>query len=289
MTELTGVACQFFFSMTQPSRKLSQTGHIPRKRFGQNFLTDRNILNKIVAAAQVQPTDVVLEIGPGKGHLTHALADTGARIVAVELDRDLLEGLRVEFAEFENVLLLEGDVLTKSPQEWLAEAGCAPPYLVVANIPYYITSAILRYLLEAKPPPRRIIVMVQKQVAQQIVARPPHGNLLGTSVQFYGEPKVVQNVPAGAFYPRPAVDSAVVRIDVNLPSVDQYADRVGERFFRVVRAGFSSKRKQLRNALANGLQVTAARADEMLARAKIDPARRAETLSLAEWQELARQ
>lgn len=275
--------------MAHSSLKPSQAGHIPRKRFGQNFLSDRNILNKIVAAAQVQPTDVVLEIGPGKGHLTHALADTNARIVAVELDRDLLEGLRAEFAEVENVRLLEGDVLRKPPQAWLDDAGSAPPYLVVANIPYYITSAILRYLLEAKMPPRRIVVMVQKQVAQQIVAGPPHGNLLGTSVQFYGEPSIVQNVPAGAFYPRPAVDSAVVRIDVHPPHADQDTDRFDERFFRVVRAGFGSKRKQLRNALAHGLQVPADRAAVMLARAGIDPARRAETLSLAEWQELARQ
>lgn len=271
--------------MTRPFRDPSPTKHVPRKRFGQNFLTDRNILNKIVAAAEVLPTDVVLEIGPGKGHLTRALAETRAHVVAVELDRDLMRDLKTEFADVPNVYLLEGDVLRKHPGEWLAEAGFAAPFLVVANIPYYITSAILRYLLEAETPPRRIVVMVQKEVAQLMIAKPPHGNLLGTSIQFFGQPKVVLNVPAGAFYPRPAVDSAVMRIDVDLPNAGEDI----AQFFRVVRAGFGAKRKQLRNALTNGLHLTPDRATEMLARARIDPARRAETLSLGEWKELSHQ
>lgn len=267
--------------------------HIPRKRFGQNFLTDRNILHKIVAAAEIKPTDVLLEIGPGKGHLTRALAETNAEVVAVEIDRDLLKDLRAEFADAPNVHLLEGDILEQTPEEWLARAKLSPPYLVVANIPYYITSAILRHMLEANTRPRRIVVMAQKEVALQIIAKPPHGNLLGTSVQYYGQPHIVLNVPAGAFYPRPAVDSAVVRIDVyrseasNEP--EPSAEPSARRFFQVVRAGFGSRRKQLRNALANGLQITTDQAAEMLVRAGLDPARRAETLSLAEWKDLARQ
>lgn len=268
-----------------PASESSTFKHIPRKRFGQNFLTDRNILNKIVAAGEVTAGDVVLEIGPGKGHLTSALANTGAQVVAVEVDRDLLRELGTQFEGVSNVHLLEGDVLHKPPSTWLVQANLAPPYLVVANIPYYITSAILRYLLESETPPRRIVVMVQKEVAHQIIAKPPHGNLLGTSIQYYGQPRIVFNVPAGAFYPRPAVDSAVVRIDV----AEHLAGQDAQTFFRVVRAGFGAKRKQLRNALANGLGISTAHAEGLLARARIDPARRAETLTLDEWKELARQ
>lgn len=259
--------------------------HTPRKRFGQNFLTDPNLLKKIVRAGEIQATDVVLEIGPGLGHLTRALAETGAQIVCVELDRDLLNTLRAEFSGKPNVHLCEGDVLMRAPHEWLAQANQSPPYVVVANIPYYITSAILRHLLEAKGPPTRIIVMVQREVAQQIIAKPPHANLLGNSVQFYGTPRVVQSVPAGAFYPRPQVDSAIVRIDVLPPR----ADLNTQRFFEILRAGFSAKRKQLHNALANGLHLSNAQVQALLARAHIDGARRAETLSLQEWENLARQ
>lgn len=259
--------------------------HTPRKRFGQNFLTDKNILAKIVRAAVVTDADVVLEIGPGLGHLTNALAQTGAQIVAVELDRDLIKKLRAEFSDTPNVHLVEGDVLHHAPEEWLNQAKLSPPYLVVANIPYYITSAILRYLLESETPPTRIVVMVQRQVAQQIIAQPPHSNLLAVSIQFFATPRIVDIVPAGAFYPRPQVDSAIVRIDVAMkrPAVE------ATRFFQIVRAGFGARRKQLRNALANGLNLSTAQVTALLQRARLDPARRAETLTIQEWENLARE
>jgi 16S rRNA (adenine1518-N6/adenine1519-N6)-dimethyltransferase len=265
------------------AQRTPENKHIPRKRFGQNFLTDRNILLKIVSAAEITPGDTVLEIGPGLGHLTRALAAAGARVVAVEVDRDLFSTLKTEFSGVPLVHLLEGDVLTQPPTSWLEQAGTSPPYLVVANIPYYITSAILRYLLESPTPPARIVVMVQKEVARQIVAQPPHGNLLGASVRYYGTPRIEAIIPAGAFYPRPKVDSAIVRIDV--ARENRQSDT--ENFFRVVRAGFSSKRKQLRNALANGLHLASSEAALILTRANIDPSRRAETLSLEEWKTLA--
>lgn len=279
------------FSKNPPKRRGSPPlpesvfEHTPRKRFGQNFLTDRNILNKLVRAAEIGPSDVVLEIGPGLGHLTRALAETMAQVVAVEVDRDLLGNLRTEFAHNANVHLVEGDVLNHPPSYWLEQAKTEPPYRVVANIPYYITSAILRYLLEAEPPPERIVVMVQHEVAQQIIAKPPHGNLLGASVQFYGTPRNISIVPAGAFYPRPQVDSAIVRIDVARNDNDTDA----AHFFQVVRAGFGAKRKQLRNALANGLKLSSDQASQLLVRAGIDPARRAETLTMPEWHALARE
>lgn len=256
--------------------------HTPRKRFGQHFLTDLNILQKIVRAADVQNTDTVLEIGPGLGDLTRALSAAAACVVAVEVDRDLVARLGSEFVAT-NVHILQGDVLEQPPQAWLAQAHCAPPYLVVANLPYYITSAILRYLLEADLPPARIVVMVQREVAEQLTARPPHSNLLAVSVQCYGTPHVVAHVPAGAFRPPPQVSSAVVRIDVFPRAANFDADK----FFRVVRAGYSAKRKQLHNALANGLSLSRAETEQWLHRAGIAPTRRAETLELEEWSRLA--
>ena len=265
-----------------PSTKISGQ-HVPRKRFGQNFLADQNILQKIVRAAELASSDVVLEIGPGMGHLTRVLADTHAQVAAVEVDRDLLKNLRTLFAETENVHLLEGDVLQQSPSEWLAQAGLNTPYSVVANIPYYITSAILRYLLEADNPPTRIVVMVQREVAQHLIAQPPRANLLGVSVQYYGVPRIVGVVPAGAFYPRPQVDSAIVRVDITHAREREQA----ARFFRIVRAGFGEKRKQLGNALAHGLALTVTESHWLLTRANIEPTRRAETLTVGEWEKLA--
>jgi 16S rRNA (adenine1518-N6/adenine1519-N6)-dimethyltransferase len=269
--------------MPNPRAKIKEQ-HTPRKGLGQNFLTDSNVLQRIVRAAEIAREDVVLEIGPGLGHLTRVLAETGARVVAVEFDRDLVKTLEGELAELPNVLLRQGDVLKRAPEEWLADAGLAPPYLVVANIPYYITSAILRYLLEAEPPPRRIVVLTQKEVAQQLTAKPPHATLLGTSVQYYGSPRVVHIVPAGAFYPRPKVDSAIVRVDVEPRAPDADANQ----FFRVVRAGFGKKRKQLHNALAHGLGMPPVEVALLLRQSRIDSTRRAETLSIAEWERLSR-
>jgi 16S rRNA (adenine1518-N6/adenine1519-N6)-dimethyltransferase len=270
---------------SSPSRRRHQTtdSHVARKRFGQHFLADPNLLHKIVRAADVQASDTVLEIGPGLGDLTHALSQAAARVVAVEVDRDLTARLREQFAD-SNVKILEGDILQQPPDMWLAQAQCAPPYLVVANLPYYITSAILRYLLEARVPPTRLVVMVQREVAQQIMARAPHSNLLAVSVQFYGTPRIVADVPAGAFRPPPKVDSAVVRIDVNA-AAPTIAPKI---FFQVVRAGFGARRKQLHNALEHGLKISRAQVQSLLNRAGIAPIRRAETLTLEEWIHLAR-
>jgi 16S rRNA (adenine1518-N6/adenine1519-N6)-dimethyltransferase len=198
------------------------------------------------------------------------------------VDRDLAKQLRAEFTT-PQVHILEGDILQQAPEAWLAQANCPPPYLVVANLPYYITSAILRFLLEATVPPTRLVVMVQREVARQMIAKSPHSNLLAVSIQFYGTPRMIDIIPAGAFHPAPKVDSAVVRIDVD--SSPSTLDP--QTFFRVARAGFGTKRKQLRNALTNGLQLSSGKAEWLLGRAAIDPTRRAETLTLKEWTRLA--
>ncbi len=262
---------------------LAQYGLEPNKSLGQNFLTDENVLSKIVAAAQLTPEDVVLEVGPGLGHLTRLLARQAGRVVAVELDGRLAPILHERLAGCDNVELVQGDILKLA----LVSLVSSPDYKVVANLPYYITSAVLQHFLEGEPPPARLVVTVQREVAQRIVARPGDMSLLAVSVQLYGQPRIVARIKAGAFYPRPEVDSAVVRIDRHLaPPVDA-PDKAA--FFAVVKAGFAQRRKQLRNSLPAGLDSPQAEVVAALEAVSIDPRRRPETLSLQEWAALTHQ
>jgi 16S rRNA (adenine1518-N6/adenine1519-N6)-dimethyltransferase len=258
-------------------RLLAQYGLQPKVSLGQNFLTDENVLTKIVAAAQLVPSDVVLEVGAGLGHLTRLLAQQAKRVIAVELDNRLIPILRDELAGFDNIELINGDILELSPNS----LPLAPDYKVVANLPFYITSAVLRHFLEDKLPPVRMVVTVQLEVARRIVAQPGDMSLLAVSVQFYGQPKMVARLKAGAFYPRPEVDSAVVRIDRHVaPPVDV---QDAAAFFAVVKAGFAQRRKQLRNSLTAGLGRSQAQVVAVMEAAGVDPRRRPETLSLQEW------
>jgi 16S rRNA (adenine1518-N6/adenine1519-N6)-dimethyltransferase len=263
----------------------------PKKSLGQNFLVDKTHRDRIIAAAELTPKDVVLEIGPGHGVLTQRLAETAGWVVAVELDDRLIDQLRQQFAHQPQVQIVHGDMLALDPVELVrnatgAPAGSPPSYKVVANLPYYITSAALRQLLEATVRPALAVVMVQKEVAERICAQPGDLSLLAVSVQFYAQPKIIDRVPAGAFHPRPKVDSAVLRLAIRpQPAV---ADVAPAQFFRVVRAGFGQKRKQLLNTLSAGLHLSKTTAAAALAQAGIDPTRRAETLSLDEWGVLCR-
>lgn len=257
-----------------------------RKGLGQHFLKDRRALRRIVAAADAQTGDTVVEVGPGLGSLTAELAAAGARVVAVEIDERLCEYLRHRFSGSEAVSVICADVLSRSPAALLAEAGMSPPYLVAANLPYYIAAPVLRHFLESPEKPQRMVVMLQKEVAESVTAGPGRMTLLGVSVQLYGEPRLLFTVPPSAFYPRPKVTSAVVRIDV-AAGLRADVDDV-QRFFRVVRAGFSAPRKQLRNALALGLGLDTIGAASLLALAGIDPRLRAQQLSLEQWAALAR-
>ncbi len=263
-------------------RLLRQHGLRPRQRLGQRFLADEEVLERIVAAAEIAPADTVLEVGPGLGTLTRALAARAGRVIAVELDAQLVAILHQRLPACPNVTIVQGDILQLAPAELV---GPHTPYLVVANLPYYITAPILRHFLETTRPPERLVLTIQKEVAQRILATPGHLSLLAVSVQFYARPSLVGYVPAAAFYPRPKVDSAIVRLDVyRQPPVP--VDDV-PRFFRVVAAGFSQRRKQLKNALAHGLGLPIATAMEALAAAGIAPQQRAETLSLDDWARLA--
>ncbi len=260
---------------------LKKYGLRPYKGLGQNFLQDPIALEKIVAAAEIQPTDTVLEIGPGLGSLTRYLAASAREVVAVELDQHLLPPLKAVLAPYQNVRLIHGDILELSPDDLIQ----AQDYVVAANIPYYITSAVIRHLLESKHKPRRIVLTIQKEVAKRICEKPGDMSLMALSVQVYGKPRIAAQIPAGAFFPAPSVDSAVLVIDIYpaplIPT--EYL----ESFFKLIKAGFSQKRKTLRNSLSSGLSIPPASAAELLERAGIDPQRRAETLSIEEWQRLA--
>jgi 16S rRNA (adenine1518-N6/adenine1519-N6)-dimethyltransferase len=251
------------------------------KSLGQNFLQDHFALEKIANAAEIQKDDCVLEIGPGLGSLTRYLAVSARQVTAVELDPDLLTPLKAILTPHPNVRVIQGDILELQ----IADLVDQPGYIVAANIPYNITSAIIRHLLESTPKPRRIVLTIQKEVAERICAAPGDLSLLALSVQVYGAPRIEAKIPAGAFHPIPNVDSAVLRIDIfEEPLIP--ADLL-DKFFKLIKAGFSQKRKMLRNSLASGLHIKTQEAETLLHLAEIDPMRRAETLSIAEWKRLS--
>ena len=282
-------------SSTDPRRLLQAYDLRPRRSLGQNFLVDPTAPGRIVSGAEVSSQDVVLEVGAGVGTLSAALAERAGQVLAVETDPQLVTVLQEELGERDNVQIIHGDILALDPAVLLDKPS--PPatslwgpllehYLVVANLPYYITAAVIRHLFEASVRPQRAIFTVQYEVAQRMTAQPDEMSLLAVSVQFYGTPRILFRLKRGAFYPAPAVDSAVVRIDLYPTPPVETADVEG--FFRIVRAGFAQRRKQLKNTLGAGLQLDSNEVAGVLSAAKIDPARRAETLSLEEWGRVVR-
>ena len=260
---------------------LIQKYHVqPKKSLGQNFLVDPNGLNKVLQAAQLNPEDTVLEIGAGLGSLTYLLAQQARHVVAVELDKRLIAPLTEVLAGFDNITIKQGDMLELSPDALLGAAR----YVVVANIPYYITSALIRHLLEADHKPTRMVLTVQQEVAERILVRDGKMSLLALSVQVYGKPELKARIPAGCFYPPPEVDSAVLSIE--LYEEPLFPSESLDLFFKLAHAGFAQKRKTLRNTLATGMNESPAWAEKLLTAAGIDPQRRAETLSMQEWKQL---
>ena len=250
------------------------------KALGQNFLQDNSVLEKIANAAEILEDDCVLEIGPGLGSLTRYLAVSAKQVTAVELDFDLLAPLRAVLQPYQNVRVVHGDILKLSISELIDQ----PNYIVAANIPYNITSAIIRHLLEGNVKPRRVVLTIQKEVAERICAQPGDLSLLALSVQVYGKPSIAAKIPAGAFHPAPKVDSAILSIDIyNEPLVPH---ELINSFFKLTKAGFGQKRKTLRNSLASGLHISTTEAETLLTSAGIDFMRRAETLSIDEWKSL---
>jgi 16S rRNA (adenine1518-N6/adenine1519-N6)-dimethyltransferase len=267
------------------STSSNERGPRAKKRYGQHFLSDPNILSRIVDAAEIGAGETVIEVGPGLGALTAVLAERSSRVIAVEVDRDLVPLLRERFASTPEVAIVEADVLERTAQELLEAASATAPYVVVANLPYNIAAPVLRRFLEAETPPRRIVVMVQLEVAEAIVARPGKMSLLSVATQVYGETSMVMKVAPGSFNPAPAVRSAVVRIDVcERPRVDLPIDT----FFKVVRAGFGNPRKQLRNSLSFGLYAKQGIIDEIMREAGVDATLRPQVLTLGQWEAITR-
>ncbi|HET7035085.1 MAG TPA: 16S rRNA (adenine(1518)-N(6)/adenine(1519)-N(6))-dimethyltransferase RsmA [Thermomicrobiaceae bacterium] len=254
---------------------LDELGVRPSKSKGQNFLHDLAIVRRIAEAAEIATGELVVEIGPGLGALTRELAARADRVIAVELDRRLAAHLAG--AGITGVEVIEADILATD----IAELTRGRPYVVVANLPYNIATAVIEHLLAGPARPQRLLVMVQREVAERIVAQPPKMSILAVAVQFYGTPRIVMRIGPGAFIPAPKVESAVLRIDVApqppLPAPEQPA------FFRLVRAGFGQRRKQLANALAAGLRASKEAVERALLDAGVAPERRAETLTIADW------
>ncbi len=310
------------FSPKQIKELLSKYNAAPLRRFGQNFLINKGVLKKIIDAAQLDKEDLVVEIGPGLGALTEELAKRAKKVVAIEKDKKFVEILKETLKEYRNIETVEGDILKLVPPfdkggvgGILLERGKSTPtpplkrrgeknYKVVANLPYYITSPVIRKFLESVNPPKLMVLMLQKEVAQRICAKPPNMSLLAISVQFYAEPKIVSYVSSGSFWPRPKVDSAIlkiipfsdpnIRIHPNDPNVNSHGRfriaearrakaRFSHAFFTVVRAGFSAPRKQLLNNLTRGLKLDRHIIREVLKKAKVNPVQRAETLSVKDW------
>jgi 16S rRNA (adenine1518-N6/adenine1519-N6)-dimethyltransferase len=270
--------------LTETRRLLRRYGLHARKRLGQHFLINPGVLETILEAAALTSNNTVIEVGPGLGILTRELARKTGWVVAIELDDRLATALKEGFLSLHNVTVINGDILKLDPTALIGESGNQDEYKVVANLPYYITAPVLRHFLEASLKPQSMVVMVQKEVAESIAASAGRMSLLGIGVHFYGEPMIVDYVPAASFYPVPEVDSAVVKITVSPGPRVAIDDEDG--FFKLVRAGFSATRKQLANSLAQGLGMSRIEVLPLLEKAGIEPKRRAETLSLEEWARL---
>jgi 16S rRNA (adenine1518-N6/adenine1519-N6)-dimethyltransferase len=259
-------------------RLLDELGVRPSKGLGQHFLFERGIVQRMVRTAGIGADDLVVEIGPGLGILTEELLAHAGGVVAVELDRRLAAHLRATFGGNRRFRLVEADALDVPIDELVPDGS---RYVLAANLPYAVASAVLRRFLETPHRPARLAVMVQREVADRLVATPPEMTILGVATRFYAEPRIAFAVPPSVFVPPPSVESAVVVLDTRpqppLPDEEQ------ARFFRIVNAGFRHKRKQIANSIADELDAPKPAISAWLAAAGVDPTRRAETLSVAEW------
>ncbi|KKR21844.1 MAG: Ribosomal RNA small subunit methyltransferase A [Candidatus Moranbacteria bacterium GW2011_GWA2_39_41] len=266
----------------------------PKKSLGQNFLRDEVVLHKIIAASDLGSEDFVIEIGPGEGVLTEQLAKHTKKVVAIELDGDLMPQLTEKFATQKNVEFIHADILNinlpalienhiKNVETRHCLVSTPVNYKLIANIPYYITSPIIRLFLEQENQPKKILLMIQKEVAERIVASKGQMSILSISVQYYGMAEILFRVNKEAFFPVPKVDSAVIKITPNR----KFNKELDKKFFRLVKAGFSAKRKTLANNLANSLQLDKDLVSEKLKALSLNENARAQELDIADWQRLA--
>ena len=262
----------------------------PKKSLGQNFLQDNAVVEKIITSSDLKSADFVIEIGPGQGVLTEQLAKHVKKVIAIELDDSLVLLLEKKFADNQNVEIIHEDILKINLPElighWVSKGtpSVLPDYKVVANIPYYITSPIIRLFLEQANQPTEIILMIQKEVAERIVAPKGQMSILAVSVQYYAAAEIIFDVNRNSFSPAPKVDSAVIKIIPN-KKFDKEADK---KFFRIVKAGFSAKRKTLLNNLTSSLQLDKNFVEEKLKTVGISPTARAQELDIENWKKLTK-
>jgi 16S rRNA (adenine1518-N6/adenine1519-N6)-dimethyltransferase len=253
----------------------------PDKRLGQNFLIDKKYLYKVVEASNLKGDETVLEIGAGLGSLTVLLSEFTHQVIAVEIDTRLIPALQFTIRHVENVQMVVGDILKLDIPDLMGRR----PYSVIANIPYNITSLLIRHLMESRIPPEMIVLTLQKEVAQRIIATPGDLNLLALSVQVYGEPHIIGHIPAKAFFPKPKVDSSIIRITLHSSPI-MPPDLV-PRFFQLAKIGFNQKRKQIVNSLSAGLGLKKERVKKWLLDSDVDPRSRPQELELDIWVMLA--
>lgn len=260
-----------------------------QKKFGQNFLIDTHVLEKIIGAAGITKDDMIIEIGPGIGTMTQYLAELARKVVAVEIDRALILILGDTLQEYDNVTVLNEDILKVDIAKLVAEENDGKPVKVVANLPYYITTPIIMGLFESHVPLESITIMVQKEVADRMQAKPGTKDYgaLSLAVQYYAEPEIVANVPPNCFMPRPNVGSAVIRLERHAKTPVDVKDEA--YMFRLIRASFNQRRKTLVNGLHNdgGLQLTKEQVAEALEKMELSPTIRGEALSLGEFAKLS--
>jgi len=256
---------------------LRKAGLQPLKRFGQNFLTDKKAIDRMVEAGQISPSDIILEVGPGTGILTVELAKRAGRVIAVEKDKRMCGILEKTLQGFDNVAIVNEDI-RKTPEIRQRK------YKVMANLPFYLSAPLIRKFLESRNRPEQMILIVQKEVAQRISSKVPDMNLLAVSVQFYATPKIISSIPKKSFWPQPEVDAAIIKITPKkiLPDISP------EKFFSVVKAGFSQPRKQLLNNLSRKLGRKKEKVKAWLEKNGIQPKQRAETLAVEDWVSLAK-
>ena len=259
----------------------------PKKSLGQNFLKDEAVLDRIIKTANLSKEDVVVEIGPGQGALTEKLAQVCGKVIAIEIDERLIEVLHTKLVDNENIEIIAGDILKINLPELISSYGLQDAsYKVVANLPYYITSPIIRLLLETKYPPTEMVVMVQKEVAERIVAKKGATSILAVSVQYYAKAEFLFTVFKESFEPMPKVDSAIIRVTRNVER-ETFSKEETKKFFRIVKSGFSAKRKTLINNLSNGLQLEKKLVEEKLVSLGFSPNTRAQELGVEDWRKLA--
>ena len=288
------------FSKTEIKKIFQEQDLKVLKSLGQNFLIDEKVLGKIIQASELSKNDIVLEIGPGLGTLTNELIKKCKRVVAIEKDKKMAELIKEECDEIppapfakggetngfsSSVNIINDDILKINLNELINKHSENKKYKLISNIPYYITSSVIKLFLENSIQPELIVLLVQKEVAERICAKPGKLSVLALSVQIYGEPEIINYVDKSSFYPKPKVDSAILRIK-NIKK--NYSEEHYKKLFKIIKIGFSSKRKKLLNNLSAGLQIDKKESESILQQAKINSNARAQELSLEEWDKLVK-